>query len=199
MLLVALAIIFYFNYFNYSNPSSKSFEETFTTGLTNFNDPLMYLNSCKDLVKYKSIVNKLASHNGCDNSIMQDLILPNRFNINKKINCRDFIEKKIMLETEQRSWCDRISQVERDQITMTPVSAPGPTAVSAPGPTAVSAPVSAPGPAPVSAQNPEGPEYMQTQYSSIFGHLLPNESRNKSYVLFSNMSDPVSNIKYTSV
>jgi hypothetical protein len=33
----------------------------------------------------------------------------------------------------------------------------------------------------------------------VFGSLLPNESRNKSYVSFGNMSDPVSNIKYTSV
>lgn len=173
MLLVAIAIIFYFNYSN-----SKSFEETFTTGLTNFNDPSMYLNSCKALVKDKLIVNKLASDNGCDKPIIQDLVLPNRYNINKKITCRDFTEKKIMLETEQPSWCDRVGQVERDQITKTLVPAPGPASVGS---------------------NPEGPEYMQTQYSTIFGSLLPNESRHKSYVSFGNMSDPVSNIKYTSV
>jgi len=172
ILLVSLAIIWYFTCYN---SSSKTFEETFTTGLTSFNDPSMYLNSCKALVKDKVIVNKLARDDGCDKPVLQDLFLTNRYSINKKIACRDFTNKKIMLETEQPSWCDRVSQVDRDQITKNSVLAPAP------------------------ASNPQGPEYMQTQYSSIFGPLLPNESNNKSYVSFTNMSDPVSNIKYTSV
>jgi hypothetical protein len=173
MLLVAIAIIFYFNYSN-----SKTFEETFTTGLTNFNDPSMYLNSCKALVKDKLTVNKLASDNGCDKPVLQDLFLTNRYSINKKIACKNFTDKKIMLEKEQPSWCDRVRQAERDQIVQALVPAPGPVAV---------------------VTNPEGPEYMQTQYSTIFGSLLPNEPSNKSYVSFSNMFDPVSNTKYTSV
>jgi hypothetical protein len=171
-LIVALVIILYFSGLN-----SGSFE-SFTTGVTEFNDPLIYSKACKSMVKQKSQVSELERIYQCDQTNPRDLLLSSRDGVNKKMACKNLLDKQLMLGTEQPSWCSRVEQVERDSI-VNVKPAPGP----APTPAATLASL-------------EGPEYMQTQYTSNFGSLLPNESSSNSFVLFSNMADPVNNLKY---
>ena len=164
MLVIAVCLILFL-----TGSGCGSFQEAFTTGVTEFNNPNFFVDSCKALIKEKSQVAKLAQDDGCNKPGVLDLVLPNRDSINKKIACKNLTDKKIMLDMEQPSWCDRAGGAI------------------------------AQAPAPVAVTNSEGPEYMQTQYTTVFGSLLPNESNSRTYVGFSNMSDQVGSSKYTSL
>jgi hypothetical protein len=169
ILIIAIIIIFFLTGSNSNN--EKVFDEPFTA----FNDPKMYSNSCKKLVKEKATVSKLLVDDGCDGLPTEDLKLSNREAINKKVSCKNLTSKKIMLDTEQPSWCDRVGQLEKSGI----VSAGSPDMV------------------PITP-NPEGPGYIENQYMTNFGSLLPNDKKDR-YISFSNMTDPVVTNKYSIV
>lgn len=134
-----------------------------------FNDPQIYADSCKGLIRENAIVLNLIAGNKCDADPSTDLVLLNRDSINKKVRCKNLTDKKIILGMEQPSWCGRVGQLDKATIV---VGAPGivPPALA------------------------EGPEYMQTQYTSNFGSLEPNDVGSSAYASFADMSLPVSNI-----
>ena len=157
--------------------------EEFVENFTSFNDPQIYAESCKGLVKEKATVDKLMVDNKCDVDPMTDvepvtnLGSANLFSakkksnidsINQKLGCKNLTDKIIMLRSEQPSWCDRVGQIDRAGIV-----------------------VGAPGVVPQTLV--EGPEYMQTQYTSNFGALQPNDVGSSAYASFANMDVAISN------
>jgi hypothetical protein len=93
--------------------------------------------------------------------------------INKKLSCKNLTDKNIMLGTEQPSWCDRVGQVERAGILL----------------------AGSPSTVPPNS-NPEGAGYIESQYVTNFGSLLPNNISGDNYVSFVNMADPIVNWKF---
>jgi hypothetical protein len=120
------------------------------------------------LIREKANVDKLLTSSGCDNlSGPEDKALPFRDSINKKKVCKDLTDKKIMLASEQPSWCDRVGKEDK------------------------------PGLIDPSSYNPssilDGSEYMETQYTKIFGSLAPNDVGTTNLMSFADMETPISN------
>jgi len=131
------------------------------------NDPKTFINNCNSLIKEKVNVEKLIGTAGCtDGPNPIDFVLPNRALINKKRVCKDLTDKKIMLTSEQPSWCDRVAQADKSALV---------------DPTTF-----------VSSNVLDGPEYMETQYSKTFGSLAPNDVGSTNYMSFIDAT-PVSN------
>lgn len=164
-LLIAMVVIFVL----FGNAT-----EAFVEGFGSFNDTQQYINSCKSLVKEKAIVDKLISDDKCDAGPIGDFVLPNRDSMNKKLGCKNLTDKKIMLQSEQPSWCGRLGQLDQAKMV---VGAPGivPPALS------------------------QGVDYMETQYTSIFGSLAPNDVGSSAYASFADMSLPISNVGLSTI
>jgi hypothetical protein len=142
---------------------TETFVETFIP-----NDPKNFINGCNNLIKEKANVDKLLGAGGCDNlSGPEVLALRSRESINKKKLCKDLTDKKIMLASEQQSWCDRVDKADKAGL-IDPNSYVPETVL-------------------------DGPEYMETQYSKTFGKLAPNDIGSTNYISFVDMATPVSN------
>jgi hypothetical protein len=158
LLIVCLVVIFVL-----SGNVTETLAETFVP-----NDPKGFVDGCNVLIKEKANVDKLISVAGCTDGINPlDFMLPFRDGINKKRICKDLTDKKIMLASEQPSWCDRVGQGDKaalvDQNNYVP-------------PTIL-----------------DGPEYMETQYSKVFGNLAPNDIGSTNLMSFVDMETPASN------
>jgi hypothetical protein len=159
LLLLCLLVIFVL-----VGNAGETFVETFVS-----NDPKTFINSCNSLIKEKVNVEKLIGTVRCtDGPNPVDFVLPNRALINKKRVCKDLTDKKIMLTSEQPSWCDRVAQADKSALV-------NPTTFVASEPNVL-----------------DGPEYMETQYSKTFGSLAPNDIGSTNYMSFIDAT-PVSN------
>ncbi len=146
-----------------SGNMSETFAETFVP-----HDPKSFVDGCNALVREKANVDKLIGAAGCaDVPNPADILLPNRDLINKKRICKDLTDKKIMLASEQPSWCDRVGQADKSGLV--DPNAYVPPAVL------------------------DGSEYMETQYSKIFGALAPNDIGSTNLMSFADMATPISN------
>ncbi len=158
LLLVCLVVIFVL-----SGSVAETFVETFVS-----NDPKGFVNGCNALIKEKVNVDSLIAAGGCANlSGPEDQALQSRDSINKKMICKDLTSKKIMLASEQPSWCDRVGQSDKSGL-VDPATYVPPTVL-------------------------DGPEYMETQYSKVFGALAPNDIGSSNLMSFVDMETPVSN------
>jgi hypothetical protein len=75
-------------------------------------DPSYYIDSCRRLSQEQKIVKKLQT-NACTKNTNDT---SKRNPINSSINCHNFVEKEIMLNNEQPSWCSRISPEQLNSI-----------------------------------------------------------------------------------
>ena len=110
----------------------------------NPNDPAFFADSCKNLIKEKVKLNKL-SNKYCSK---KSVILSNRDEINDRRNCYTMIEKKLNIDNEKPSWCDRVSPNQLNQI-QTDISQET-----------------------IIKQEQDGPVYMENQY--IENNIKPN-------------------------
>jgi len=157
LLLVCLVVIFLL-----SGNVTETFVETFVS-----NDPKSFINGCNSLIKEKANVDKLIGAGGCDNLSGPDVLaFTSRDSINKKRVCKDLTDKKIMLASEQPSWCDRVALADKAGL-VDPATF-------------------------ISSTVLDGPEYMETQYSKTFGSLAPNDIGSAGYMSFVDMATPVS-------
>ena len=106
-LLIAIVII-------YMMPPNEYFTEKFVV----FNDQQVYVETCKKLIEEKTNVTNLLISEECDINTKQDVNMSNRDIINKKIKCKNIIDKIIMLNNEQPSWCGRVEQLDQSGIIM---------------------------------------------------------------------------------
>jgi hypothetical protein len=97
--LLYILIIAVFIYIVLDN-CKETFYETFMP-----QDPSYYIDSCRRLSQEQKIVKKLQT-NVCNKNTNDT---SKRNPINNSINCHNFVEKEIMLNNEQTSWCSRIT------------------------------------------------------------------------------------------
>lgn len=141
----------------------ETFAETFSP-----HDPKSFVDGCNALVREKANVDKLIGAAGCgDVPNPLDLLLPPRDLINKKRVCKNLTDKKIMLASEQPAWCDRVGAGDKPGLVDPDTYVP---------------------PAVL-----DGSEYMETQYSKIFGALAPNDIGSANLMSFVDMATPASN------
>ena len=104
--LLYILIIAVFIYIVLDN-CKETFYETFMP-----QDPSYYIDSCRRLSQEQKIVQKLQT-NACTKNTNDT---SKRNPINSSINCHNFVEKEIMLNNEQPSWCSRISPEQLNSI-----------------------------------------------------------------------------------
>lgn len=77
-----------------------------------FNDPKMFINSCLATTLEKEKVSKLLNSNNCD-IFNNEIRLSNRDLVNKKIRCKNLLDKKIVLDLDQPNICNRVAQIDK--------------------------------------------------------------------------------------
>ncbi len=144
LFMISIVIIFLF-----SGSIQESFIETFIP----VTEPKQFIENCKIFVKNNNDVQNLLKVDGCNKDPISDISLATREAINKKISCKDLVSKEIVLNIDGSTWCDRVSQLDREQVKATTIT-----------------------------ELVEGPKFMEEQHKINFGtNYVANEKNNEKY------------------
>lgn len=113
LFIVSIMIIIFFG---------ESIQETFIETFIPVDEPKQFLENCKVLTRDSSNVQSLLNLDGCKQDPLLDISMGNRDAINKKMYCKDLVSKEIVLGLDSSSWCNRVSQVDREQIVNAPTT-----------------------------------------------------------------------------